>query len=117
MRRREFLTGLLLTATAASARAQQNAKVYRLAIVDPINPVTDLTDAGELPYYRGFFERLRQLGFVEGGNLEIKRYSGEGHSERFGDMVKDRMDMCRSVALARRPERLLTARRMWGGGS
>ena len=31
-------------------------------------------------------KRLRQLGFVEGGNLEIKRYSGEGHSERFGDI-------------------------------
>ena len=71
MKRREFLTGLLLMVTTASAHAQQRAKVYRLAIVDPINPVTDLTDAGELPYYRGIFERLRQLGFVEGRNLEI----------------------------------------------
>jgi hypothetical protein len=41
-----------------SARAQRRAKVYRLAIVDTVNPVIELTEAGELPYYRGFFERL-----------------------------------------------------------
>jgi len=51
--------------------------------------IIELTDDGELPYYRGFFERLRQLGFAEGQNLEIKRYSGEGRPERFGDMVSE----------------------------
>jgi putative ABC transport system substrate-binding protein len=89
MRRRDFVVGLLLTATTASAQAQQKAKVYRLAVVDPINPISDLTEAGELPYYRGFFERLRQLGFVEGRNLEIKRYSAEGRSEHLADMVSE----------------------------
>ena len=89
MRRRDFVIGLLLTATTASAQAQQKAKVYRLAVVDPINPISDLTEAGELPYYRGFFGRLRQLGFVEGRNLEIERYSGEGHPERFVHMVSE----------------------------
>jgi putative tryptophan/tyrosine transport system substrate-binding protein len=89
MKRREFLVGLLVTATTASAQAQQKGKVYRLAVVDPINPVTDITEVGELPYYRGFFEGLRELGFAEGRNLEIKRYSGEGHSERYGDMVRE----------------------------
>jgi hypothetical protein len=58
MRRRDFVVGLLLTGTTVSARAQRRAKVYRLAIVDTINPVIELTEAGELPYYRGFFERL-----------------------------------------------------------
>ena len=77
----------MLTGTTVSARAQRRAKVYRLAIVDTVNPVIELTEAGELPYYRGFFERLRQLGFAEGQNLQIKRYSGEGQSERFDDMV------------------------------
>jgi putative tryptophan/tyrosine transport system substrate-binding protein len=89
MKRRDFLIGLALTAAAASARAQQRGKVYRLAVVDPINPVSDLTGAGGLPYYRGFFERLRQLGFAEGQNLEVKRYSGEGNPERFADMVSE----------------------------
>jgi putative ABC transport system substrate-binding protein len=89
MRRRDFVVGLLLTGTTVSARAQRRAKVYRLAIVDTVNPVIELTEAGELPYYRGFFERLRQLGFAEGQNLQIKRYSGEGQSERFDDMVSE----------------------------
>ena len=87
MRRRDFVVGLLLTGTTLSARAQRRAKVYRLAVVDTVNPVIELTEAGELPYYRGFFERLRQLGFAEGQNLQIKRYSGDGQSERFDDMV------------------------------
>jgi putative ABC transport system substrate-binding protein len=82
MRRRDFVAGLLLTGMATSAGAQQKAKVYRLAVVDPTNPVTDITEAGQLPYYRGFFQGLRQLGFVEGRNLGIKRYSCEGHPER-----------------------------------
>jgi putative ABC transport system substrate-binding protein len=90
MRRRDFAVGLLLTGTTMSARAQRRAKVYRLAIVDTVNPVIELTEAGELPYYRGFFERLRQLGFAEGQNLQIKRYSGDGQSERvFGDMISE----------------------------
>ena len=66
MRRRDFVVGLLLTGTTVSARAQRRAKLYRLAVVDTVNPVIELTEAGELPYYRGFFERLRQLGFAEG---------------------------------------------------
>jgi hypothetical protein len=31
--------------------------------VDPISPVTDFAEDGELPYYRGFYDRLRQNGF------------------------------------------------------
>jgi len=89
MKRRAFLTGLLLAATAASTQAQQRAKVYRLAVVTPVDPVSVLAETGPLPPYRAFFERLRRLGFVDGQNLEVLRYSGEGHSERFDEMVKE----------------------------
>jgi putative ABC transport system substrate-binding protein len=89
VRRRDFLIGLLLTTNTASTDAQQKPKVYRLAVVDPISPVTDLAEDAELPYYRGFYGRLRQNGFVEGQNLEIYRYSGEGYFERFGDVVTE----------------------------
>src|SRR4249919_1892554 len=88
MKRRDFLTGLLLTAATTSTQAQQKTKVYRLAFVDPVVPIADLTEAGN-PDFRAFFERLRQLGFAEGQNLEVERYSGEGHSERFDEMVKE----------------------------
>jgi putative ABC transport system substrate-binding protein len=89
MKRRDFVIGLLLTATTASAQAQQRAKVYRLAIVDPTTLDTDLfTEAFHI-----FFQRLQQLGFAEGRNLEIKRYFGEGHSERFADMVSEAVNL------------------------
>ena len=58
MRRRDFLIGVLLAANTASTQAQQRPKVYRLVVVDPLNPVTDLTGDGELPYYRGFLSYL-----------------------------------------------------------
>jgi hypothetical protein len=59
MKRRDFFVGLLIIATTVRTQALQRGKFYRLAVVDPINPTTDITEAGEVPYYRGFFERLR----------------------------------------------------------
>jgi putative tryptophan/tyrosine transport system substrate-binding protein len=100
MKRRDFLTGLLLTLTTASTQAQQKARVYRLAVVDPINPVEDISTAPELPYYRGFFERLQQLGFTEGRNLQVNRFSAEGHSERVSDMISEAVGLKPDVIFA-----------------
>jgi putative tryptophan/tyrosine transport system substrate-binding protein len=100
MKRRDFLTGLLLTLTTASTQAQQKARVYRLAVVDPINPVDHISTAPELPYYRGFFERLQQLGFTEGRNLQVNRFSTEGHSERVSDMISEAVGLKPDVIFA-----------------
>ncbi len=101
MKRRDFLTGLFLTVTTtANVQAQQRAKVYRLAVVDPINPVDDITAASEFPYYRGLFERLQQLGFTEGRNLEIKRFSAQGHSERVSEMIGEMASLKPDVIFA-----------------
>jgi putative tryptophan/tyrosine transport system substrate-binding protein len=97
VRRRDFLIGLFLAAKTEGMQAQQKPKVYRLAVVDPISPVTDFAEDGELPYYRGFFDRLRQIGFVEGRNLETYRYSGEGHFERFGEVVTEVVNLMPDV--------------------
>jgi putative ABC transport system substrate-binding protein len=101
MKRRDFLTGLLLTAAGASAQAQQKGKVYRLAVVDTFNPVAEFTEAGELPVSRGFLARLRELGFAEGRNLEITRYSGEGRPESFGGMVAKAVNLKPDVIFVR----------------
>jgi putative ABC transport system substrate-binding protein len=37
--------------------------------------------------YAAFFQRLRQLGYVEGENLAIHRYSGEGRTEHFAELA------------------------------
>ena len=101
MKRRDFVIGLLLiSTTTASAQAQQKGKIYRLAVVDPINPVSDIAAASELPYYRGLFERLQQLGFTEGLNLEVERYSAEGHSERVAGMISEAANLKPDVIFA-----------------
>jgi putative ABC transport system substrate-binding protein len=90
MRRREFIT--LLGGTAAtwplSARAQQPAKMKRIAFVSPSRKVSEMSLNGP-PHYRAFFEELSRLGYVEGQNLGVERYSGGGQPERYAELVRD----------------------------
>jgi putative ABC transport system substrate-binding protein len=78
MRRRQFI-GFLggAAAWAHTASAQQPTRTYRIAFVHPSNPVSVLTETGGIPFYKAFFEELRRLGYVEGRNLAVARYSGE----------------------------------------
>ena len=48
-----------------------------------------LTDTGAPHYRRSFFPELQRLGFVEGVNLVVNRYSGEGVIERFAEVARD----------------------------
>ena len=41
------------------------------------------------PHYRAFFEELSRLGYVEGQNLGVERYSGGGQPERYAELVRD----------------------------
>ena len=91
LRRREFIT--LLGGAAACpvvARAQQlRAKAYRIAIVHPSVPVADIIESGSNPYYPAFFKELRRLGYVEGQNLSVARYSAEGRENRYTELSHD----------------------------
>jgi len=89
MRRREFIAFLAGAAVLppAIAGAQQSTKVYRIAILHPSHPVTEMTETSSLRYYRAFFEELRRLGYVEGQNLVIERYSGEGRPENYPELA------------------------------
>jgi putative ABC transport system substrate-binding protein len=40
-------------------------------------------------FYRFFSEELGRLGYVEGENLMVERYSGEGRTERYADLARD----------------------------
>jgi putative tryptophan/tyrosine transport system substrate-binding protein len=91
MRRREFI-GVLGGAAAwpVVARAQQQAtKVYHVAWISPAAPVTELTESSSIQPYRAFLIELRRLGYVEGQNLIVDRYSGEGRPERYADLARD----------------------------
>jgi putative ABC transport system substrate-binding protein len=89
MRRREFVT--LVSSAAAwpfTARAQQAATKQRIAIFHPAIPTALLTETGGGSAWRAFFGELRRLGYVEGENLIIERYSAEGHHERYADLAR-----------------------------
>ena len=69
-------------------RAQQRI-IPRLALFHPAIPANLLTESGGGTAWRAFFGELRRLGYVEGQNLLIERYSAEGHHERYGDMARE----------------------------
>ena len=89
MRRRDFTTGLLLFAATQPAQAQQRATPHRIAIFHPAIPAALLTETGGGSAWRAFFGELRRLGYVEGQNLIIERYSAEGHHERYADIARE----------------------------
>jgi putative tryptophan/tyrosine transport system substrate-binding protein len=77
MKRREFIAGLLVAANLRQARAQQPAKVHRIAYVTLAIPISDMTETSSFPYVRAFFHELRRFGYIEGRNLTVERYSVE----------------------------------------
>ena len=89
MRRREFTAGLLFAAVPWPARAQQRATRQRIAIFHPAIPTTLLTETGGGSAWRAFFSELRRLGYVEGENLIIERYSADGHHERYANLARE----------------------------
>jgi len=92
MQRREFIT--LVGGAAASpliARAQQPAKMKRIAMVHSSDPVVNMV-ASYRRSYRGFFDELSRLGFVEGKNLVVERYSAGGQIARYAQLARDVID-------------------------
>jgi putative ABC transport system substrate-binding protein len=89
MRRRDFITALgTAAAWPLALRAQQPAKIKRIAMIHPAMKVSEISVSGR-PYFRAFFEELSRLGYVEGQNLAVERYSGEGRPERYAEVARD----------------------------
>jgi putative ABC transport system substrate-binding protein len=89
MKRREFTAGLVLAAAPWPALGQQRAPKHRIAIFHPAIPVNLLTETGGGSAWRAFFPELRRLGYVEGENIIIERYSAEGHHERYAALAQE----------------------------
>jgi putative tryptophan/tyrosine transport system substrate-binding protein len=88
MRRREFIA---ILGGAASwplmARAQQPDKVYRIAIASATSSVSDMSETH--PVWGPTFRELRRLGYVEGKNAVLLRFSAGADITRFDPMVRD----------------------------
>jgi putative ABC transport system substrate-binding protein len=86
MRRRDFTIGLLLAAAMQSVRAAESAKQHRIAIILSTGLAASINDTG-IRAWQAFFEELHRLGDVEGENLTVERYSGEGRPEGLPHLV------------------------------
>jgi putative ABC transport system substrate-binding protein len=95
MDRRTFLagTGVVLLAAPLAAEAQQAAKIARIGYLS-INAVTGrhLTEA--------FRQALRDLGYVEGGNVVMEYRDAEGRAERLPALAAELLALKVDVIVA-----------------
>ena len=91
MKRRQFLgvIGGAVVGWPLAAQAQQPRKPRRLAFVHSGIKADKLIETGGTLWIRRFYEELRRLGYTEGGNLVVERYSAEGHSDRFAALTAE----------------------------
>jgi hypothetical protein len=111
MKRREFIglacgASVLAATISRAAWAVEPHKVYRIAMLHPSHPVSDLTENGRLNYYREFFHELRRLGYIEGKNLVVERFSGEGRIDHYPELARE--------AVARNPDVIFAVNLMVG---
>jgi putative tryptophan/tyrosine transport system substrate-binding protein len=89
VKRREFIT--LVGGAAAwplAAVAQQAAARERIAWIHPSAPLASMQENGADKIYAAFVQELHRLGRIEGANLVIERYSGEGRRERYEELAR-----------------------------
>jgi putative ABC transport system substrate-binding protein len=69
--------------------AQKVGKIRRIAIAHASSPIADIRIDGDNPLVNVFFEELLKLGYVEGRNLEIVRFSANGRTDHFREIADE----------------------------
>jgi hypothetical protein len=70
--------------------ARGGEALKRVALVSVSStPVTQMHEGSTIVYFRTFFEELRRLGYVEGKNLVVLRFTSGGQSERIPDTARE----------------------------
>jgi putative ABC transport system substrate-binding protein len=109
VRRREFITlvGSAATAWPLVARAQQG-RVWRLGALETTPLAVNSAN------FNVSREALRNLGYVEGQNLDIVYRSVDGRDERFPQLAAELLDMKVDLILARGTPATVAARNASG---
>jgi putative ABC transport system substrate-binding protein len=88
MKRRDFLFAVAFVVPTSHAIAEQRPMLKRVAMVHPATKPGDMTIGGD-PNYAIVFEEMQRLGYVEGVNMIVDRYSAEGQFDRYGELARD----------------------------
>jgi putative tryptophan/tyrosine transport system substrate-binding protein len=102
IRRREFIATLggAVGAWPLGVRAQHTGKIWRIGyITHAHNPV-----------YDPLFERLRELGYVEGRNIIIERRYAQGKAERFQEFAAEMVRLKADVIITNTTPAALAAK-------
>ena len=96
MRRRDFLTGIVVSSTVPlTARAQQPGKLPTIGFLGASPSI-------ESDRVAAFVQRLRELGWIDGRNLAIEYRWAEGRNERYAEaaaeLVRLKVDIIVTVA-------------------
>jgi putative tryptophan/tyrosine transport system substrate-binding protein len=97
MQRREFITGVAVVGVwpgRSSARADPlegasaEGRLPRVAVAHTSFALTNLSESSPVILWREFFVHLRELGFVEGRNVIVDRYSALGDPARYSEIAR-----------------------------
>jgi len=88
MKRRDFLFAVAFVVPTSHAMAEQRSTLKRVAMVHPATKPGDMRIGGD-PNYAILFEEMQRLGYVEGVNMIVDRYSAEGQFDRYGELARD----------------------------
>ena len=87
---------LLLLAVPAVGEAQPSTKVYRIGVL------ANALDTSDGPTFQAFVSGLRDLGYVQGRNMDIEWRSSEGNAEQLPglamDLVRAKVDIILATA-------------------
>src|SRR5215813_5985114 len=76
---------LALAAFASYATYAEERRVIRLVFVSPFSPSGSVSSRFE-PM---FWDRLRELGWIDGQNLSVESRSADGHIDRFPALMRE----------------------------
>ena len=110
MKRREFIT--LLGGAAAAWPAAAPAQQPAMPLMGVMSPLSIATASRNIAALRN---RLRELGYSEGHNINIEYRFGDGLAERFPLLVADLLALKPAVIVVGSTAGILAARKVTRG--
>lgn len=94
----------LLCAAPLGADAQPAAKVPRIGVLELTS------ESANAEYFGAFRQALRELGRVDGQNIEVDYHSADGHPDRFGELAAELVRRKVDVIVTRGSQAALAAK-------